>query len=122
MNQGQKVNSMNIRKALIVLLLSASLPAAAQFTVITHGYEIALRNFQVPTTANSGISFKECDDCEQIRLRVNPDTRYSVNGKTVRLEQFRKVLLQARDRDNPTVVVSHHLESDKVVSISVTHI
>lgn len=113
---------MNIRKLLIILLLSASLPAIADFTVVARAYEIALINFQAPATANGGISFKRCDDCDRIRLQVNPATHYSINGTTVRLEKFRKVLLHVNDRNQPTVVVKHHLESDTVVSISVSNI
>lgn len=113
---------MTIKRILIIALLAMSVPAAADFEVITEAYEVRLDYFQAPATENGGFSFKTCEDCERIRLNVHPGTRYSVNGKSVRLKGFRDALMQVRDRKEPTVVVKHHLESDTVVAISVTHI
>jgi hypothetical protein len=53
-------------------------------------------------------------------VRVTSGTHYTVNGKTVRLQDFRKAVSQANDRDDKTVIVLHHLESDTVVSIAVS--
>lgn len=110
---------MNIRTLAIALIACLSLPAAADFTTVSRAYEIALSNFQVPATANSGVTFKQCADCELVTVRATPETRYVVDGKAVSLQEFRKDVLQIRNRTEAYVTVKHHLELDVIESISV---
>jgi hypothetical protein len=112
---------MSIKKILTITLLCAGFASAAQGQVVSQAYELFLSNFMAPTTANSGISFKECDDCDNVRSRVTDATSYTVNGKRVRLEDFRQAVDQARGSDDSVVVVLHHLESDTVISIDVSY-
>lgn len=111
---------MNIKTLLAVTLICLDLTAAAEDRIITLAYEITLSDFNAPVTANGGVTFKECADCEQIRTRVTPATRYAINNKTVRLEDFRKAVGQVRDRDDHLVIVLHHLESDTIKSLNVS--
>jgi len=111
---------MNIRKTLICSLLVLSFPAAAEFTTISRTYEVALSNVRVPATPNSGITFKLCADCDMVTVRVTPNTQYVVNGTSLPLKAFRKSVFQVRDRATTVVGVKHHLESDTIVSVSVT--
>jgi len=111
---------MNIKILLAVTLICLGLTAAAEDRIITLAYEITLSDFNAPVTANGGVTFKECADCEQIRTRVTPATRYAINNKTVRLEDFRKAVGQVRDRDDHLVIVLHHLESDTIKSLNVS--
>jgi len=111
---------MNIRKSLICALLVVSLPAVAEFTTISRAYEVALSDMRVPATPSSGIIFKQCTDCDMMSVRVTPDTQYIVNGKSITLKAFRKAVFQIRDRAAETIIVLHHLESDTIVSVSVT--
>ena len=114
---------MNIRKILTIMLLCASYAAAAQEPgqVVTQAYEVFLNNFTAPTTTNNGVTFKACDNCDPVRTRVTEATRYTVNGKQVRLEEFRQATNYARSHDDSVVLVLHHLESDTVISIDVSH-
>ncbi len=111
---------MHIRKLLIALLMSLSISAAAEFVTVELAYEVALSDFNAPVTQNGGVTFKECAECEQIRTRVTPNTRYAINGKTVRLEDFRKAVTQVRNTDEKLVIVLHHLESDTIKSLDVS--
>jgi len=111
---------MNKTTTLICALLVFSLPAAAEFTTVSQAYEIALSDFRVPATPNSGVIFKECEDCDMVTIRVTPDTQYIVNGKSTALKEFRKNVFNIHDRANETIIVLHHLESNTVVSVSVT--
>ena len=111
---------MKIMTLLAVTLICLGLTAAAEDRIITLAYEITLSDFNAPVTANGGVTFKECADCEQIRTRVTPATRYAINNKTVRLEDFRKAVGQVRDRDDHLVIVLHHLESDTIKSLNVS--
>lgn len=111
---------MKIKGLAILAVWALSLPAVAQFTTIAPAYEIALDNFRAPGTHSGGLAFRRCDSCELQQLRVTPSTTYSVNGRSVTLKEFRKAIRTARDRDKATVIVLHHLESDTVVSVSVS--
>lgn len=105
-------------KGFVTLAMCAlSLSAAAQFTTVAPAYEIALNNFQAPATESSGLAFKRCDTCDLQQVRVTSSTTYSINGRRLRLEEFRKALQTVVDRDSVTVIVKHHLETDTVVSV-----
>jgi hypothetical protein len=112
---------MNFRKFFTIALLCIGFVAGAQGEVISQAYELTLKQFTVPTTNNSGIAFKECDECEVQRMRVTDNTSYSVNGKHVRLDEFRQAVAQLRGSDNASITVLQHLESNTVLAISVTN-
>ncbi len=120
------VNLMTIRKTIAIALFSIGLTFSAQALatglgpVVSQAYEIALGDFRAPGTRNGTVSFKECDDCERKTVRVTAETRYTINGRTVRLEDFRKKVAQAGGRNNAAVTVLHHLESDTIVQINVS--
>ena len=112
---------MNIKKLLAITLISIGLAAGAQGEVVAQAYELTMDQFTAPTTAHSGIAFKECDDCKALRMRVTAATSYTVNGKQVRLEDFRLAVSQLHGSEQASVTVLRHLESNTVVSISVTN-
>ena len=111
---------MNIKLFLAALILGLALPAAAEYEVVALAHEIALSNFMAPATQNGGLSFKECSACETKTVRVTSDTQYFVDGNSVRLDKFKQAVLPLRNRDAVSVIVKHHLESDTIVSVSVT--
>lgn len=111
---------MNIKKLTAIALLGLGLSLTAAAQVVSQAYEVALSDFRAPTTANSSVAFKECDSCEQQLVRVTERTRYMLNGKAVRLDEFRKALSQVSHRSNIPVIVLHHLESDTIKSIAVS--
>lgn len=112
---------MKIKSLFAITLFCLSFAFAANGQVIvSQAYELKLSNFQAPATLNADVSFQECATCERKKVRATSDTRYAVNNKTVRLEDFKKAVAQVIDRDSKSVTVLHHLESDTVVSISVS--
>lgn len=113
---------MNIKTVFSIALLGLSLSGAAAIgNVTSQGYEIMLSNFTAPATANGGVTFRECDSCDRRTVRVTSSTRYAVNGRTVRLEDFRKALTQVPDRDEAALTVLHHLESDTIELIDLVY-
>jgi len=110
---------MNVKTLLAIALICFGLSAAAEDRIISLAYEVALSDFSAPVTAHGGASFKPCKGCDRMIVRVTPATSYSVNGKSVRLEDFRKAVRHANERDVKGLVVSHHLESDTIKSIKV---
>jgi hypothetical protein len=119
------VNLMTIKKSLAITLFSIGLTFAVQSgatnlgPVISQGYEVVLSNFQAPATTNGGVTFQECDECERMTVRVTSETVYKVNGRPIRLEDFRKAIASVRDRDEVALTVLHHLESNTIEMIDV---
>jgi len=120
------VNLMKIKTLMAVTLLSIGLTFATQTVatnlgpVISQAYEIVLENFRAPATENGSVSFKKCDDCERVTVRVTAGTRYTINGKTVKLQDFRKAISRVNNRGGVPMTVLHHLESDTIELINVS--
>jgi hypothetical protein len=113
-----KVNLMKTKTLFAIALLSISFAATGQ--VVSQAYEVAIGDFRAPVSQNGVIAFKECEDCERRLVRVTPATRYTINGKSVQFDDFRKTIGPAGSRRRGDVIVLHHLESDTIESISVS--
>lgn len=111
---------MKIKTVFTTTLLCLGLAMTAQAQVISQAYEVALSDFTAPATENGGVSFKQCTACNRQVVRVRSATRYTINGKAVDLEKFRKAISQARNGGDKSVTVLHHLESDTIESINVS--
>lgn len=110
-----------IKKAIIIAALSAiSLYASADFRTVTRAHEIALSDFRLPVTDSGSVGVKNCAACESRSLRVTTATRYLINGQEVDLREFRRQILQVRDRNSKAVTVMHNLESDTVATVAVS--
>jgi biopolymer transport protein ExbD len=104
----------------IGVLICLSMPATAEFTTVTRAHEVALSEFRAPASNNGITAFKSCEDCKLITVRVTPETRYVLNDRSVQLKDFRAAISKVRSREDETVIVMHHLESDTVTAISIT--
>ena len=103
------------------LLLGLSVVASAQDgRVISQAHELTLADFRAPATTNGGITFKACPTCEYITARVGPNTRYTLDGKDIRLVDLRNALRGIRDRESVYVTVLRHLETNTVKKIAVS--
>ena len=120
------VTLMTIKKSIAITLFSIGLAFSTQAfatnlgPVISQAYEIVLQNFRAPATENGSVSFKKCDDCERVTVRVTAGTRYTINGKTVKLQDFRKAISRVNNRGGAPMTVLHHLESDTIEMINVS--
>jgi len=111
---------MNIKTLLVAILLGLSLPVAAEFRTVSLAHEVSLSNLRMPVSVNAGVAFRPCDDCELTTIRSTPTTLFIVNGRPVPLKEFREMVFQVRDRANNIVTVLEHLETNTLVSVSVT--
>ena len=111
---------MKFRTLLAITLLSVGLITSAQGEVVSLAHEVALSNFRAPANENGTAAFKECSDCKFTVARVTARTQYKLNGKSVRLADFRQALSKVEKRDNVPVIVLHHLKSDTIESIAVS--
>ncbi len=110
---------MQIRRLLVLTILGLSLTATADFRTTMEVYEIDFVNVRLPGTEGGTISIKHCNDCESELLRVTAATRYIVNGKDVRLMDFRRSLSSLRNRGDVIIDVFHDLESNTVTRVRV---
>ena len=109
-----------VKTIISTMLLIFCVSAAAEFTTIELAYEISLSEFQMPASENGKLSFKQCAECKTQTVRVTSETQYVLNREDLEMTEFRKSLSKVRDRSVPTVIVKHHLESDTIVSVSVS--
>ena len=112
------MNLMKIKTLFAIVLLGIAVAANGQ--VVSQAYEVALSDFRAPATENGSAAFKECGECERRLVRVTAATHYSINGKSLRLADFRKTITHTRNRGGVAVTVLHHLESDTIESIAVS--
>ena len=110
---------MRIHKLLALGLLALSAAAGADFRTTMEVYEIGLINVRLPGTEGGTISIKHCNDCEAQLLRVTAATRYVVNGRGVRLADFRRSLSSIRNRGDVDIDVFHDLRSNTVTRVRV---
>lgn len=111
--------SMSIRTLIASLLLAVSIPAAADFVVVSRAYEVSLTSLRLPGAVNGTVTFRECPDCDYRTLRVTAWTVYEANDQPVTLEDLRKRIENVRRPSEAMVTVLHHLESDTVKAIRV---
>ncbi len=111
---------MKIKLLIAAILMTLASPVMADFVTRSLAYEVEITDLTVPISVNSRILFTECDECDHMAIRLTPDTRFVVNGRGVQFDKFRHAVKQAASADIASVTVLHHLESDTVVSISVT--
>lgn len=110
---------MKLKLIIALSMLGLALPAAADFVTIEQAYEVALSEIRLPRSENGTIAFRECATCDFQTKRVNPDTRWLLNGRPVTLQTFREAVSRVADRKNEPVTVLHHLENDRVTAVSV---
>ncbi|MDJ0750527.1 MAG: hypothetical protein QNJ11_13655 [Woeseiaceae bacterium] len=110
---------MKFKAMIAAIVLSLALPVTAQADIVQKAYEVALSNVRLPRTPTGTIALKECDRCDYVVLRVGADTLYRLDGKPVRLSDFRAALARVADRDGEAVTVLHHLERNQVTEVSV---
>jgi len=110
---------MKTKLLITAIALFLALPAAAEMKVITEGYECSLGNVRLPQSDSGTIAYKQCDSCDYQTNRVASDAVWELNGKPMRLQDFRKQLSQVRDRNDQTITVYRHLEQNRVVKVSI---
>lgn len=111
---------MKTKLIIAAALLGLAMPVAADFRIFSHGYEIALSDVRLPRNTNGTIAYKPCADCNYETKRISTNVRWIFNEKTITLSQFRMRTESLGDRDEHTVTVIHHFESDQVTTVAIT--
>jgi len=113
---------MKIRTLLIVFALACCPPALAEFEIVTlvNSVETAPANIILPASVNGMVSFRPCaDKCDEKyeRARLTADTNFTVEGKSVKYEELRKVHAEIRSAADSYALISVDVARITVTSI-----
>ena len=94
-------------------------PVSADIHTVELAHEVRLTDLRMPQSESGTVGFRTCDECDFQTERVTGETRWSLNGRIVRLDDFRVALARIADRSDVYVTVLHHLEDDRITEVSV---
>jgi hypothetical protein len=108
-----------LQPMLAVVLLALASSAAAEIRTVQLAHEVALADLRLPQSDAGTIGFKPCDECDYQTERVSAETRWSLNGRAVSLDDFRLGLARVTERNSVYITVLCHLEQNRVTEVSV---
>ncbi len=112
---------MNTIKLFLVTALASlavvALPVNAQDVPVSTTYEVSINDLRLPETEQGTVGFKACDDCDYQQVRVTARTQYAVNGKQLRLGDFRRAIENIRQLGDVTVNVKRDELSGTVTRV-----
>lgn len=107
------------RLGILIIFGLMSFSASADFRTVMEVHEVELPYLTLPASVNGTLTFSDCDECSQLSIRATVATRYSVNGQTVSLADFRRAIAGITNRSQQIVDVFHDLESNTVIQVRV---
>jgi hypothetical protein len=110
---------MNLQNCLLLAALSVCMPALAELKTLVEAKETSTAYLNVPTTENSRLTFKSCDECELISVRLTPATKFYVRGTAMRFADFRAAFNKLKHSKDDYVLVSYETETNTVKSVRV---
>jgi hypothetical protein len=110
---------MDLRKLIAVVMLAACLPAIADIRIVTRAVETSTAYMSVPTSENSRLMFKSCDDCETFEVRLTAATQFILRGKSMPFAEFRKQFNNLRQSKEDYALVTFDTETNAVTSVRV---
>ena len=110
---------MTIRKTLIATLLLFGAPAFALIDAI----ELTPDNIILPATTSGTMTFKPCvEECDKKhkRARLTADTRFVVDGRAVKFDEFRRNHAALRRSKDSYALVSYDTETNTGTKIEIS--
>jgi hypothetical protein len=111
---------MKYRIIITALMMAFTLPALADFVTISRAYELEPELVNIPLSPSSSMLFSNCAGCGTTSGQLTAQTRFRVNGKTVDFEEFCDAIRLAKQSEHSGIFLQHHLESNAIVSVSVS--
>ena len=105
--------------ALLSILLMTSTAVFAQNYAPTRTYEVLVQSVRLPSDPSGTLTVKECDKCDYETYRVTERTVYAVDGKNMRLEDFRNVIEELRLGGDHVVNVRRDIETNTIAKVFV---
>lgn len=98
----------------------ASHSAVAQIKTLIDAIETAPANIILPGNTSGMMTFRPCSDqCDKDYKRVSltAETRFSVDGKAVKFDDFRRDFAIIKRAESSYALVSYDTETNTVISI-----
>ena len=109
---------MTIRKVLIAVILLLVQPAFALIDAV----ETSPGDIILPATVNGTMTFKSCEgECagQHKRMRLTGETRFTLDGKAVKYEVFRREFATIRNSNRSFALVSYDTDTNTVTRIDI---
>jgi|GEM_PF-1297686 len=118
---------MAFRNGYLALVATAlTLPAgavAADLVTLVDAVELSPSNIILPNSTNGTVTFLPCaGECEKDhrRARLTPDTKFTVDGKSVKFDVFRQNLANLSRDDESYALISVDMQSLTITSIDIS--
>lgn len=111
---------MTARISLLAALLLLAQPSIAQIVTKVNAVETAPANIILPANTSGMMTFRPCDgecDDDYKRVSLSSATTFTVNGKAVKFEDFRKEFAIIKRRPSSYALVSYDVATNTVTSI-----
>lgn len=105
-------------------MLAASQATIAEFEIVTlvRAVELSPSNMILPATTNGMMTYKpcagECDD-EYERARLTAETTFSVEGKSVKFDDFRVKFAAIRKEEDSYALLSVDTKTKTVTNVDI---
>lgn len=115
---------MKFRIFAAVLALCAAPTSFADFEIVTQirAMELSPSNMILPASTNGMMTYRPCaDECDidYDRARLTPETVYSIDGKTVRFEDFQSEFAVIKGTKSSYALLSVDVNNKTVTSINI---
>jgi len=110
---------MTIRKTLIAIFILLGAPAFALIDAV----ELSPDNIILPQTAGGTMTFKPCvGECDKDhkRARLTTGTKFAVDGRAVKFDEFRRDHATLRRSEESYALVSYETETNTVTRIEIS--
>lgn len=85
------MNKFKLTIATLLLGFSAAAMSQSDAPKVTI-YEALLKNFGMAESINGAVGFRECDECDYMRLRVTQRSTFMIDGRYMSFKDFRKAI------------------------------
>ncbi len=116
--------TMNMHKLImamtLAMILIVSMPTMAQTQIVINAIETSPANIILPANTSGWVTFRPCaEECDKDykRVKLSPRTTFSVNGKTVKFEEFRRNFAIIKRAETSYALVSYDTDTNTVISI-----
>ncbi len=120
------IRSTNIRKLIMAMTLAMTLvvstPAMAQTQIVTviDAIETSPANIILPADTSGMMTFRPCaSKCEKDykRVQLSAGTTFSVNGKAVKFDEFRRSFAIIKRAAMSYALVTYDVKTNRLISI-----
>ena len=113
-----------ITAMVLAMVLAVSMPAMAQtqkqIVTVINAIETSPANIILPANTSGMMTFRPCaSTCEKDykRVQLSAGTKFSVNGKAVKFDEFRRNFAIIKRAASSYALVTYEVETNRLISI-----